>query len=172
MNMISDETLNNYLDGELSKDEANKVEGIVNSSPTVKLRLIALKEVDRSLRNMPVPEIRFDITSAIMQRILWIDKLKKEQTRFIAIIATVFIFLCLSLVGFITYEMIKNYNPANSKTIIDTVKYAKSFSVMITAFLNNTNMTIVGGVFSFGMLISAYFFFDYSKVFKKVRTGK
>ena len=168
MNTISDETLNKYLDGELSKEESHEVERIVNGSPAVKLQLMALKEVDRSLRNMPVPEIGFDITSVIMQRIKWIEKLKQDQKRFIIVISSVFLLLCISIVGFVGFEMVRNYNPGNSKAIIDTVKYAKSLSVLITSLLTSTNMTIIGGIFSFGLLISAYFFFDYSKIFRKI----
>src|ERR1035437_325401 len=166
MNTINDEMLNKYLDGELSKDESAEVEKIVNGSPALKQQLIALKEVDRSLRNMPVPEISFDVTSVIMQRIKWIEKLKKDQKRFIVVISSVFITLCFAIVLFVGFEIIKNYKPDSSKTIIDTVKYAETLSGFITSFMNNTNMTILGGIFSFGLLISAYFFFDYSKVFK------
>jgi hypothetical protein len=169
MNTISDETLNKYLDGELSKEESIEVERIVNNSPSVKLRLSALKEVDRSLKVMPLSEIRFDFTAMIMKRIQWIENSKKSQKRFIIVISTIFMSLCLAIVGLVGFEMVKNYNPSNSKAITESVKYAKSVSEMITAFLNNTNMTIVGGVFSFGLLISAYFFFDYSKLFRKVR---
>jgi hypothetical protein len=168
MNTISDEMLNNYLDGELSKDESAEVEKIVNGSPALKLQLMALKEIDRSLRNMPVPEVSFDVTSVIMQKIKWIEKLKKDQKRFIVVIASVFITLCLAIVLFVGFELIRNYNPDSSKTIIDTVKYAETLSGFITSFMNNTNMTILGGIFSFGLLISAYFFFDYSKVFKNL----
>jgi hypothetical protein len=168
MNTISDETLNKYLDGELSKEESHEVERIVNGSPAVKLQLMALKEVDRSLRNMPVPEISFDITSVIMQRIKWSEKLKQDQKRFIIVISSVFILLCISILGFVGFEVLRNYNPGNSKALIDTVKYAKTISNLIGALMNSTNMTILGGIFSFGLLISAYFFFDYSKVFKKI----
>jgi hypothetical protein len=167
MNILNDETLNKYLDGELSQEEIIEVERIVNSSPESKLRLMALKEVDRSLRNMTTPEVGFDITTVIMQRIQWNEKSKKKQKRFIIIVSSVFILLSLSIAGFLGFEIIRNYNPGSSKTITDTVKYAKTVTDMITGFLNNTNMTIVGGVFSFGLLLSAYFFFDYSKVLRK-----
>ena len=168
MNNMSDEILNKFLDGELSIGETAEVESFVKSSPEAKLRLLALKEVDRSLRNMPISEIKFDITSVIMQRIQWSDRSKREQKRFIIIISSFFISLCLSIAGFIGFEIIRNYNPERSKMLIDTVKYAKSMSVLITSLMNSTNMTIIGGVFSFGLLISAYFFFDYSKIFRKI----
>ena len=169
MNTITDETLNKYLDGELNKEESAEVERIINSSPSEKLRLMALKQVDRSLKMMPVSEIRFDFTSMIMKRIQWIEKSKQSQKRFVIVVSTIVMLLCLSVVGIMGFQIIQNYNPGNSRAIIDTVKYAKSMSDIITTFLNNTNMTIVGGVFSFGLLISAYFFFDYSKIFRKVR---
>ena len=168
MNLVNDETLNKYLDGELSKYEALEVERLVNDSPELKLRLTALKEVDRSLRNIPVPEIRFDMTSQIMKRIQWNEKSKLAQKRFIIIVSTVFLFMCLAVAGLVGFEIIRNYNPGSSKAVTDTVKYANSISDLIKTLFNSTNMTIVGGVFSFGLLISAYFFFDYSKIFKKV----
>jgi len=168
MNTISDEILNKYLDGELSKDESAEVDRIVNGSPVWKQRLMALKEVDHSLRNMPVPEITFDITSMIMQKILWNEKSKRQQKRFIIIVTSIFIILCLSIIGFVGFELIRNYHPENSKAIAYTIKYTKSISELLTSFFNKTNMTIIGAVFSFGLLISAYFIFDYSKVFRKI----
>jgi anti-sigma factor RsiW len=167
MNGLSDDLLNRYIDGELNKEETDKVEYLVSKSREDLIRLNALREADRTLRNLQASEIKSNFTSLVMKRIERSLKSEKEQRKFIIIIASVFIIMSLTIVGIIGFEMIKNFNPVSSSTVKDSVKYVISATEFITNLFNSRNISIIGGVFSFGLIISARFFFDYSKMLRK-----
>jgi nitrate reductase NapE component len=167
MNELSDDLLNRFIDGDLTKDEADKVEYLVGKSKENLIRLNALREANRTLKNLEAYETKSNFTSLVMKRIERSLKSKEEQKKFIIIIASVFMILCLTIVGIIGFEMIKNFNPGTSSTVKDSVKYIVSASEFISNLLNSKNISIIGGVFSFGLIISARFFFDYSKMLRK-----
>jgi anti-sigma factor RsiW len=167
MKTLTDEILNKYIDGELNKTETSEVESILRSSKEERNKLNALREADHLLKNLPVSEIRSDFSVEIMNRIQWVLRSRKEQKKFIITVTSIFIMLCLGIVTVLGIEIVTNMSPASSKVVTDSVTYAKTISENIQVVLNNRNITIVGGLFSFGLIISAYFFFDYNKILRK-----
>ena len=167
MKTLSDEILNRYIDGELDKVEMNEVEETIKNSIEDRIRLKALQEADHSLRDLKVYEVKSNFTSLVMKRIQRGINSKQEQKKFIVGIITVFILMCLIIVGIVGYEVIKNINAGAPTALRDSVKYVTSASEFITSIFNSRNMSIVGGIFSFGLIISAWFFFDYSKMVRK-----
>ena len=91
----------------------------------------------------------------------------QEQKNFIIGILTVFILMCLIIAGFVGFEIIRNLNPGNTAGLRDSIKYITSASGYFANIFNSRNISIIGGVFSFGLIISAWFFFDYSKMLRK-----
>jgi anti-sigma factor RsiW len=167
MKELTDEELNKYIDGELSRDGIKEAEEIINSSRETQKRLRALREADRSLRNISVSETRSNFTSLVMKRIERSIRSKKEQKKFIIAVASVFLILCSGILGIIIFEMIKNFNPGTSQGVQISVKYIVSASDFISNILSSKNISLIGAIFSFGLIISAWFFFDYSKILRK-----
>ena len=167
MKILSDEILNKYIDGELSRDDMRELENTIKNSREDRIRLDALREADRSLKNLKVSEIKSNFTSLVMNRILRSLRARQEQKKFIIGVISVFMIMCLAIVGIVGFEMIKNFNPGTSTAIKDSTKYVTLASEFVSNILNNKNISIVGGVFSFGLIISAWFFFDYSKTLRK-----
>jgi len=63
MNMLSDDILNKYLDGELDETKANEVEEILNRSETDKKRFLALKLVHSKLPMIQEDEVSEDVSN-------------------------------------------------------------------------------------------------------------
>jgi hypothetical protein len=169
MRTLSDEILNKYIDGELSRDEMREVEETIKNSREDRIELNAIQNTDRSLKNMRLIEVKSNFTSLVMNKIQRSLQSSQEQKKFIVSIFSIFILMCLVVVGIVGFNLIRNYNPGTSNAITDSIKYVASASEFISKILNSRNISIVGGVFSFGLIISAWFFFDYSRMLRKAR---
>ena len=169
MKTLSDEILNRYIDGELSRDEMREVEETIKNFREDRIELNAIQNTDRSLKNMRLIEVKSNFTSLVMNKIQKRLRSRQEQKKFIVSIFSIFIVMCLVVVGVVGFEIVKNFNPETSTAIKDSIKYVTSASQLISNIFNNRNISIVGGVFSFGLIISAWFFFDYSRMLRKAR---
>jgi nitrate reductase NapE component len=169
MKTLSDEILNRYIDGELSRDEMREVEETIKNSKEDRIELNAIQNTDRSLKNMRLIEVKSNFTSLVMNKIQRSLRSRHEQKKFIISIFSIFIIMCLVIVGIVGFEIVKNFNPETSTAIKDSIKYVTSASQLISNIFNSRNISIVGGVFSFGLIISAWFFFDYSRMLRKAR---
>ena len=169
MRTLSDEILNKYIDGELSRDEMREVEETIKNFREDRIELNAIQNTDRSLKNMRLIEVKSNFTSLVMNKIQKRLRSRQEQKKFIVSIFSIFIVMCLMVVGVVGFEIVKNFNPETSTAIKDSIKYVTSASQLISNIFNSRNISIVGGVFSFGLIISAWFFFDYSRMLRKAR---
>jgi ATP-dependent Zn protease len=169
MRTLSEEILNKYIDGELSRVEMREVEETIKNSREDRIELNAIQNTDRSLKNMRLIEVKSNFTSLVMNKIQRSLQSSQEQKKFIVSIFSIFILMCLVVVGIVGFNLIRNYNPGTSNAITDSIKYVASASEFISKILNSRNISIVGGVFSFGLIISAWFFFDYSRMLRKAR---
>jgi hypothetical protein len=169
MRTLSDEILNRYIDGELSREEKREVEETINKSRDDMIELNVLQSTDRTLKNIKLMEVKSNFTSLVMNKIQRSLRSRQEQKRFIVAITSIFIIMCLAVAGLAGFEMIRNFNPEASSAIKDSIKYVTSASQLISNIFNSRNISIVGGVFSFGLIISAWFFFDYSRMLRKAR---
>ena len=169
MKILSDGILNRYIDGELSRDEMREVEETIKNSKEDRIELNAIQNTDRSLKNMRLIEVKSNFTSLVMNKIQRSLRSGQEQKKFIVSIFSIFIVMCLVVVGVVGFEIVKNFNPETSTAIKDSIKYVTSASQLISNIFNNRNILLVGGVFSFGLIISAWFFFDYSRMLRKAR---
>jgi hypothetical protein len=169
MKTLSDEILNKYIDGELSRDEMRAVEETIKNSQQDRTELKALQHADRSLKNIKLIEVKSNFTALVMNKIQRSLQSRREQKKFIVIIISAFILMCLAIAGFVGFEIIKNYNPVATSAIRDSIKYVTTASQLISGIFNSRNISIIGGVFSLGLVISAWFFFDYSRMLRKAR---
>jgi anti-sigma factor RsiW len=166
MKTLSDEILNKYIDGELSKDKMREIEETIKISKEDRIELNALQNTDRSLRNIKLMEVKSNFTSLVMNKIQRSLRSRQEQKKFIVGVISIFMIMCLIIAGFVGFEIIRNINAGAPTALRDSIKYVTSASEFITSIFNSRNISILGGVFSFGLIISAWFFFDYSKMLR------
>ena len=169
MKILSDDILNKYIDGELSRDEMRAIEEAIKNSREDKTGLSAMQNTDSLLKNIRLIEVKSNFTSLVMHKIQRSLQSRQEQKKFIIGIISAFIVMCLAIVGFVGFEIIRNYNPVASSAIRDSINYVTSASQLISGIFNSRNISIIGGVFSLGLVISAWFFFDYSRMLRKAR---
>jgi nitrate reductase NapE component len=169
MKRLSNEILNKYIDGEFSRDEMREVEEVIKNSREDRIELNALQNTDHSLRKLTLLEVKSNFTSLVMNKIQRSLRSRQEQKKFIVGVVSIFMVMCLAIVGIVGFETFRNFNPGTSNAIRESIKYVSSASEFISRIFNSRNISILGGVFSFGLIISAWFFFDYSKMLKKER---
>ena len=167
MRTLRDEVLNKYIDGELSRDEMREAEEAIKNSWEDRVELIALQNTDSSLRKLTLLEVKSNFTSLVMNKIQRSLRSRQEQKKFIVGVVSIFMVMCLAIVGIVGFEIIRNSNPVTPTILKDSIKYVTSASGFIAHLLNSKNLSIVGSAFSLGFIISVWFFFDYSKRLRK-----
>lgn len=173
MNKLSDEVLNKYIDGELDFSAMAEVNQIINSSVEDKIKLDALLSIHKELKDVKEVKVSSDFTSSVMRKLNRSVKFKKADKRFIAFISSIFIVIAVGILGYVIYLMIPQTQASDS--INQNVNmYVNHFADMIVSFsnlVNSKNISIIGSVFSLGLLVSGYFFFESQRQSKR-RMGK
>jgi anti-sigma factor RsiW len=165
---IPDEILNKYLDGELTKQEAAEVNSAISLSEEIRKRFNALKLVHDELSSLEEDQVSLDFTSTLMSRLPHRIKVPNSQKYFFAAISFLIVLICLGIVGYITVAIV-NAVPAqsSSNSFVDSFNnFSSVFVSEVEKLLKGRSLSIIGSVFSFGILISGYFFFEYQKKLK------
>lgn len=165
---ITDEILNKYLDGELSKQETTEVNSALSASEEIRKRYNALKLVHEQLSKMEMENVSADFTVKLMRRLPHKIKVPRQQKYFFAAISFVIIIICLGIVGYVTAAIVSSF-PAqtSSSNFFDSFNnFSSVFVSEMERLFKGRSLSIIGSVFSFGILISGYFFFEYQKKLK------
>jgi anti-sigma factor RsiW len=163
---ITDEILNKYLDGELSRAEAEQVKSALNDYEELKRKFNALKLVHDKLSNIREDEVSFGFTDKLMKQIVKRSTVPKQQKYFIASVFTFITLLCLVIFGFSISAMISAATSAtsNSQSVLDSVSgLSEGLVKTLQQLFSGTGLSIIGSIFSLIVLVSAYFFFEMQK---------
>lgn len=164
MNLISDEILNNYLDGELSADEIKRLDDEIRSDAELKKRFIALKKVHQKLSLLKADEVSSAFTKKVMMRISKKYRVPKDQKYFIAFIYSIFGALCLAIVGYLIVSISGEISESITTQTSETVRnYSENFVQLVKSLFNKMNISVLGSILSIVLLVSGYFFFEMSK---------
>jgi anti-sigma factor RsiW len=165
MNLLSDEILNKYLDGELDKNQSAEIEEILNNSENDRKRFSALKLIHKELSLMQEDKVRVDFTNNVMARVNKKFALPKQQNYFIISIASILVLVCLGIVAYVVTAIISSSAPqTESLQITETVnRFGNVLILELKKLFSGKNLSIIGSVFSLGILISGYFFFEQQK---------
>jgi anti-sigma factor RsiW len=165
MNLLSDEILNKYLDGELDKNQSAEIEEILNKSENDRKRFIALKLIHKELSLMQEDKVNADFTNNVMARVNKKFALPKQQNYFIVSITSILVLVCLVIVTYVVTAVISSSAPqTESLQITETVnRFGSGLILELKRLFSGKNLSIIGSVFSLGILISGYFFFEHQK---------
>ena len=161
----SDEILNKYLDGELDKNQSAEIEETLNKSESDRKRFSALKLIHKELSLMQEDKVSVDFTDKVMARVNKKFTLPKQQNYFIISIASIFVLACLIIVTYVVTAVISSSAPqTESLQITETVnRFGSGLISELMKLFSGKNLSIIGSVFSLGILISGYFFFEHQK---------
>jgi anti-sigma factor RsiW len=164
---ITDEILNKYLDGELSREETEQVKSALRNSEELQRKFNALKLVHDKLSILKEDEVSAGFTEKLMKKIV-IRKsaIPKQQKYFIVSVATFITLLCLVIFGFSISAIISSAPSSigESKSVLDSVTNLSDGLVKTLKHLfSGKGLSIIGSVFSLLIIISGYFFFEMQK---------
>jgi anti-sigma factor RsiW len=161
---ITDEILNMYIDNELNTSELNEVNEALKNSEDLRKRLYAFQLVHKELKKFPASETSSDFTSLLMKKIIRRSD-RKGQKYFIFSISSFFVLMCLVIIGYLTSYIISSgsITPETSNGVNSFVSIIENIVKGIRATFSKSNISIIGLIFSFGIFISAYFFFESHK---------
>jgi anti-sigma factor RsiW len=165
MKLLSDEILNKYLDGELDKNQSAEIEEILNKSENDRKRFSALKLIHKELSLMREDKVSIDFTNNVMARVNKKFALPKQQNHFIISIASVLILFCLVIIAYVVTAVISSSAPQTESLQITEIvnRFGSGLISELMKLFNGKNLSIIGSVFSLGILISGYFFFEHQK---------
>lgn len=165
MDEMNDELLNKFLDNELDKENTQIVERAIKNSEDLRKRFQALKSVHRSLMKMKVSETSPEFVNKVMSRLGRNTDFFKNQNYFLAVLYLIFLGGAVFLTGYVVYKMFGAGTETNTSfKIIDTTEMQfENISSLIKNFFKSTNVSLIGSILAFSVIISAYLFFELFK---------
>ncbi len=161
MTGLTDEILNRYLDGELSPKELNEVRKILNSSEDARRRLYAIQLVHDGLKKYSGRKPSPAFTSVLMKKIVRRPE-PKGQRYFIFSISSIFVLVSLAIIGYLTSYIISmgQESSGGNSSVNNLIYLAERMVHGIQTLFTAGNVSLIGFIFSFAIIISAWFFFD------------
>ncbi len=165
MNLLTDEILNEYLDGNLDEQKTIEVKKLLASSENDRKRFSALKVIHDELSQIKEDETREDFTQLVISKLGKKFELPHHQKYFIFIIASIFILISVGIVAYITTAIISSSAPqTESFQVTETVhQLSNGLIYELKKIFSSKNLSLIGLIFSLGIMISGYFFFENQK---------
>lgn len=165
MKNINDELLNKYLDEELNPEEMDEVKAAIKNSVELRKKYEALLTADNFLKSIETDIVPGDFSKNIINKIRNMKLLAQQQKYFVFAVLSFFGLLVLGITGYVFYEIISSVQVNESSEIVTI--YSNSIGDYISSLFGKKNLSILGSVLSFIMLVSGYFLYEYQKHSKK-----
>ncbi len=163
---LSDDLLNKYIDGELDKSIMNQVKIKLESSAKDMMNYKALLSIHNELKIMSPEVVSPNFTSTLMLRVQRSLKSKKEQNFFIVLVLSLFFLICLGIIGYVLANYIFTAE-SSSGMFTEISVHPENLITLLRNFFSKGNISIIGSIFSFILLITGYFFYDSIKQAKQ-----
>ncbi len=165
MNLLTDEILNDYLDGNLNEQKRKEIEKILASSESDRQNFRALKIIHDELSQLKEDETSQDFTQIVISKLNKKFELPRNQKYFVFVIASIFILICVGIVAYVATAIISTSSPqTESIQVTETVHQVSNGLIYeLKKIFSSKNLSIIGLVFSLGIMISGYFFFENQK---------
>ncbi len=165
MNLLTDEILNEFLDGNLNEQKREEVEKLLASSENDRKRFSALKVIHDELSQLKEDETSKDFTQLVISKLGKKFELPRHQKYFIFIIASIFIFICVGIVAYLATTIISTSSPQTESIQVTETVYQLSNGLILELkqIFSSKNLSLIGLVLSLGIIISGYFFFENQK---------
>ena len=169
MNLLSDDILNKYIDGELDHSSLQHVNEVLSGSIEDKKRMNALLAVHNALKKVKEEEVDPSFTELLMKKLQYRKKAFKEQRNFVLMISSIFVTAIFMVVGLVVYSAFTQPSDSQVSTNYSNyvISFFKSVTSAITQIFTSKGISIFGSILSLGILISGYFFFENLKASKQ-----
>jgi len=168
MNKNYDDLFNKFIDNELSVEETENVNTLLNSDNDFAIGLKTHRFVHTSLFNIPIVQAPVEITAKIMGQIASSISAKYEKHYFFRVVLAIFGFSFLTaFVMFLFYSFSLASN-SESFGLLDSIKpFTKNITPYISKILTSDLIKSIGGLVSFIVLLGFYFTLNEHKNFKE-----
>jgi len=165
MNLLTDEILNEYLDGNLDEQKVIEIEKLLASSESDRKSFKALKVIHDELSQLKEDETNEDFTQHVISRLGKKFELPRNQKYFVLVIASIFILICVGIVAYTATAIISSTAPqTESIQVTETVHQVSNGLIYeLKKIFSSKNLSLIGLIFSLGIIISGYFFFENQK---------
>ena len=165
MNLLTDEILNEYLDGNLDEQKASEVEKQLASSENDRKRFNAFKVIHDELSQLKEDKTSEDFTRHVISKLGKKFELPRNQKYFIYIIASIFILISVGIVAYTVTVIISTSSPQSESIEVTETVHQLSNGIIheLKQIFNSKNLSLIGLIFSLGIMISGYFFFENQK---------
>ncbi|MCL5029823.1 MAG: hypothetical protein M1480_12495 [Bacteroidetes bacterium] len=169
MIQLSDEVLNKYIDGELEGSVLREIQKQLKNSELDRRRLAILQTVHRELANLKLYQVSDDFTSSIMLKVRKNLKVVRKDRYFILSVFSIFVIISLIIISYLIDWTATQDSGINSvaQNINNYVDYIVNTISPIKDFLTAKNMSIIGFIFSFGIIVGGYLFLESIKQSKR-----
>ncbi len=157
---LNDDILNKYIDGELDNNLVHQVKIQLESSTEDMKKYKALLSIHNELRRLRIEEVSPNFTSNLMLKVQRSLKSKKEQNFFLVSVLSLFFLICLGIIGFLIANYIFIAEPSSPDILTQFTERSNSFVTLLKNLFSKGNISIIGSVFSFVLIISGYFFYE------------
>ncbi len=159
---LTDEILNKYIDRELESGDMRRVQEQLKNSEIDRKRLAALQAVHKELKKMKTIEVKNGFTSLVMDKVIRKVKAKKKDRLFIFSVSSIFLILSLAIIGYALVLIVGSSTGGNAdnQSINNYINYFVHILNSAKELLTSQNISIIGSIFSLGLLITGYFFFE------------
>jgi len=123
--------------------------------------------IHNELRKIPAEEVSPNFTANIILKVQKSFKSKREQNFFIVSVLSLFFLICVGIIGYLITNYIFSAEPNSSDVVTQFTERSKDLISILKDFFSKGNISIIGSVFSFILLISGYFFYDSLKQSKQ-----
>ena len=170
MNLLSDKILNKYLDGELDDQKRKEVEEVLSKSEPDRKTFNTLKLIHSHLSAITEFKPASEITDNVMNKIRHKFVLPRRQNYFVVSVVSVFISICVAIIAYMVVAIISSAPPqSDTIQITETVnQLSNGFIYELKRLISGKNLSIIGSIFSLGIMISGYFFFEHQKKTKTI----
>lgn len=163
-----DDLFNKFVDNELSNEETENINILLDTDNDFGIGLKTHRFVHNSLFSLPIVQAPVEITSKIMEQIASSISVKYEKHYFFRVILGIFGFSFLtSILIFLFYTI---NIPTNSETfgLLDLIKpFTKNIIPQLSKILMSDLIKSIGGFLSFIVLLGFYFTINEHKNFKE-----
>ena len=128
-------------------------------------RFNALKVIHDELSQIKEDETSEDFTRIVISKLNKKFELPLNQKYFVFVIASIFILICVGIVAYVSTAIISTSSPqTESIQVTETVHQVSNGLIYeLKQIFSSKNLSIIGLVFSLGIMISGYFFFENQK---------
>jgi hypothetical protein len=165
MKNINDDLLNRFLDNELSSEEKNLVKNEIEKSDSLKKRYEALLITHSLLKNIQPDSTSLDFGKMVMQKISKRGVVESQQKKLLLLVVSFLGVIILGIVGYLFYQIFNTIHLSETNNAIST--YSNTIRDYFSVLFGKKNLSVLGSVLSFIMLVSGYFLYDYRKHSKK-----